>query len=189
MRVLPVRAGELEWLALPWREPWRLITPVLVHFDMLHILFNMLWLRDLGSRNGAGATARATSALFVLVCGVISNIAQYEITQQPDVRRHVRRGLRPCSGSIWVRGQLDARVGYGLSRFTVQFMLIWLVVGFCRQPGHRQLVPPVRPVGRPGLGLRSAPSSPADIHAALRLPLGALIVLRLDAAGPAGRRA
>ena len=44
----------LEWLAMPadfsrlaWR-PWTLITYMFLHFDFLHILFNILWLYWLG---------------------------------------------------------------------------------------------------------------------------------------------
>lgn len=126
--IIRVFGREFEWLALPWREPWRMITPVLVHFNGLHILFNMLWLRDLGRVIEATHGARYLF-LFVLVSGVVSNIAQYQIAQSPAFAgmSGVVYGLL---GLIWTRSRFDPRVGYGLSRFTVQFMLIWLVVGF-----------------------------------------------------------
>ncbi|MFT3923024.1 MAG: rhomboid family intramembrane serine protease [Myxococcales bacterium] len=118
----------IEWLALPWREPWRMITPILVHVTGWHILFNMLWLRDLGRLVEARHGARYLLA-FVLVSGVLSNIAQYQLGQGVAFAgmSGVVYGLL---GLIWIRGRLDPNAGYGLSRFTVQFMLIWLVVGF-----------------------------------------------------------
>jgi GlpG protein len=116
------------WLALPLSEPWRLVTPVLVHFGIIHILFNMLWLRDLGRILEATHGVRYLAA-FVLVCAVVSNVAQYEIAQQPMFAgmSGVVYGLL---GLVWLRGRLDPWVGYGLSTSTMQFMLIWFVLGF-----------------------------------------------------------
>jgi membrane associated rhomboid family serine protease len=118
----------ITWLGLPWHEPWRLITPVLVHFGVLHILFNMLWLRDLGRIIEVRHGARYLLS-FVLLSGVLSNVAQYQIAQNPMFggMSGVVYGLL---GLIWTRGRLDVRAGYGLSRFTVQSMLLWMAIGF-----------------------------------------------------------
>jgi membrane associated rhomboid family serine protease len=118
----------LTWLGLPWSQPWRLLTPVLVHFGFLHILFNALWLRDLGrvieARHGT-----LYLGSFVLVSGVLSNVAQFEITESPMFGglSGVVYGLL---GLIWLGGKLRPRLGYGLTRATVQFMLLWLAMGF-----------------------------------------------------------
>lgn len=118
----------IPWLALPWAEPWRLVTPVLVHFGIIHILFNMLWLRDLGRVIESTHGSRYL-ALFVLLCAVISNIAQYEIGQRAQFAgmSGVVYGLL---GLAWLRGRLDPWIGYGISRSTMQFMMIWFVLGF-----------------------------------------------------------
>jgi GlpG protein len=118
----------VPWLGLPWSEPWRLVTPVLVHFGIIHVLFNMLWLRDLGRILEATHGVRYLAA-FVLVCAVVSNIAQYEIAQNAMFAgmSGVVYGLL---GLVWLRGRLDPWVGYGLSTSTMQFMLIWFVLGF-----------------------------------------------------------
>jgi GlpG protein len=131
IRAISLGGMELTWLGLPWHEPWRVITPVLVHFDLLHIFFNMLMLRDLGRVIEAQHGSRFL-AIFVVVSGAISNIAQFEIAKSPMFAgmSGVVYGLL---GMIWLRGKLDPRAGYGLSRGTVQFMLIWLLLGFFPQ--------------------------------------------------------
>lgn len=116
------------WIGLPWDQPWRLVTPALVHFGWIHILFNMLWLRDLGSVIEGRHGARYLAA-FTILAAALPNIAQLELSQNPMFggMSGVVYGLL---GLIWTRGRLDPAVGYGLSRGIVQFMLIWLVLGW-----------------------------------------------------------
>lgn len=57
-------------------EVWRLFTPCFVHFSFLHLLFNMMWMYDLG-RQIEAAKGTLTLAMLVLVIGCTSNYAQY----------------------------------------------------------------------------------------------------------------
>ncbi len=124
----PLFGMQMSLLSLQWHEPWRLVTPMLVHFGILHILFNMLWLADLGrtieSRHGA-----LYLALFALTSAAISNLAQYEIAKNPMFggMSGVVYGLL---GLVWARGKFDPHATYSLTRGTTQFMLIWMLIGF-----------------------------------------------------------
>ena len=55
---------------------WRILTPVFLHFSLMHVVFNSLWLWEVGKR-----LELVTSSMFLLllsvVSGVISNYAQY----------------------------------------------------------------------------------------------------------------
>lgn len=68
--------GERALASLRSGEVWRLFTPCFVHFSFLHILFNMMWMYDLGRQIEA---SRGTLALafMVLTIGCTSNYAQY----------------------------------------------------------------------------------------------------------------
>ena len=56
---------------------WRLITPAFLHFGWLHIVFNCLWLWDLGRRVEQVMGHLHTLMLF-LVIALVSNICQFE---------------------------------------------------------------------------------------------------------------
>ena len=60
-------------------EVWRLVTPIFIHLNLLHIFFNMIWTRDLGT----AIEIRRGSLRYVglvLFCAVVSNYAQNVIT-------------------------------------------------------------------------------------------------------------
>jgi GlpG protein len=123
-RLLEIRHGEL----------WRLITPIFIHFGPLHLIFNMLWLRDLGSM----IEARQSSwllGLMVLVVAVASNLVQFYFGGPhfhpggPDFggMSGVVYGLL---GYVWIRGKFDPASGLFLHSYTVTMMIIWFVACF-----------------------------------------------------------
>ncbi len=57
-------------------EAWRLFTPILIHFDVIHLVFNMLWLLVFGRMVEATRGPLLYAAL-VLATAAASNIAQY----------------------------------------------------------------------------------------------------------------
>jgi GlpG protein len=114
---------------LVWRvlhgQVWRLITPIFIHFNFLHILFNMLWLRDLGSMIEARERSRFF-VLLVLTLAAISNLAQYFVSGPGfGGMSGVVYGLL---GYVWMRARFDPSSGYFVHPTTMTIMMIWLVV-------------------------------------------------------------
>lgn len=111
-----VRAGEV----------WRLVTPIFLHFSLVHILFNMMWMADLGSMIERRVS---TWLLLRLVLGLAigSNLVQYAVTGHPAFggMSGVVYGL---VGYIWMRGKFDPACGLFLNKQTVVMSLIWFFV-------------------------------------------------------------
>ncbi len=101
---------------------WRLFTPMFLHFGFMHIIFNMLWLKDLGSM----IETRKSSWLLlvmVLVIAAISNVAQY-LASGPAFggMSGVVYGLL---GYIWMQGKFNPASGLALHQQTVTLMIVW----------------------------------------------------------------
>jgi GlpG protein len=104
---------------------WRLITPVFVHLGVLHLVFNMLWLVNLGSllenRQSAGRLA-----VKVAILAVVSNLGQYYVSGPAfGGMSGVVYGL---FGYIWLRSKLDARSGFYIDPTSVTIMVVWFFV-------------------------------------------------------------
>lgn len=112
-----VRAGEV----------WRLFSPMLIHFSPGHVLFNLLWLFQLGSmiesRQGTGRFA-----LLVAVFSVGSNLPQY-IFAGPFFggMSGVNYGL---IGYVWLRGKFDPASGLHLDKQSVVMSIAWFFLCF-----------------------------------------------------------
>ena len=104
---------------------WRLLTPIFIQFGVIHILFNMLWLFDLG-----GVIERAQGSLrlgiLVALSGLAGNLAQYWFAG-PDFggMSGVSYGLLAY---VWVQGRLNPRSGLVLHQYVVLMMLAWFVL-------------------------------------------------------------
>lgn len=105
---------------------WRLLTPIFLHFGILHIIFNMLWLYQLGNQVERCASPRLL-ALLVVVIGVVSNVSQYLITG--PLFGGFSGVVYGLLGYVWIMAQFKPASGYVMDRFTVGFMLAWLLLG------------------------------------------------------------
>jgi len=103
-------------------QVWRLFTPMFLHFGLLHIFFNMLWLRDLGSMIEARKSSWMLLVLVLVIAGT-SNYAQYVI-RGPNFggMSGVVYGLL---GYIWMQGKFNPASKLSLEPQTVTFMIVW----------------------------------------------------------------
>jgi GlpG protein len=112
---------------------WRLFTPMFIHYGIIHLVFNMLWLKDLGSMIEARQGFLYLAAL-VLVISALSNLGQY-LAAGPGFggMSGVVYGLL---GYAWIRGRLDPGMGYHVNRYIILMMTVWFLLGFTGLIGH-----------------------------------------------------
>lgn len=112
---------------LPWHQPWRFLTPALLHFSLLHFLFNVFWWWYLGGR-----VERFYGPSYLLIalvfCGVFSNLMQYLVSGPYfGGLSGVVYGLFGLSVVVsWQRPRHPLFLPTGL----IVFMLVWLLLGY-----------------------------------------------------------
>lgn len=114
-------------------EIWRFVTPILIHFPtssilIAHILFNMLWLRDLGGLFEA-RLGSLYFAVFVVVVAAVSNSAEYFIAHHAGIG-----GMSGVNyaliGYCWIRGRFDPGAGVHLDQQSLIWALVWFAACF-----------------------------------------------------------
>ncbi|MDO7902905.1 rhomboid family intramembrane serine protease [Pseudomonas sp. K1(2024)] len=124
--------GEGQW--------WRLISPIFVHFGVLHLLMNGMWYWELGRRIELRQGPWTLLAL-TLVFGGVSNLAQHVI-DGPNLFGGLSGVLYGLLGYLWLYQRLAPHPLFELPRGVLAMMLIWLVVclsGVVGQLGFGQI--------------------------------------------------
>lgn len=103
-------------------EVWRIFTPMLIHFGLMHLFFNMLWLFHLGSMIESRQGTWFLVPLILSIAGV-SNLAQFFVSGPAfGGMSGVVFGL---FGYIWTKTKFDPHSGYFLDQMTVVLMVVW----------------------------------------------------------------
>jgi GlpG protein len=113
-------------------EVWRLVTPIFMHVNLLHIFFNMGCLRYLGTMIEVRRGTLRLAGL-VLVSAVISNLGQYVWMERIDPGGvHAFEGMSGVGyalfGYIWMKGLHEPEQGMILHPNGITIMLLWLVL-------------------------------------------------------------
>jgi GlpG protein len=109
-------------------ELWRLLTPIFVHFGILHLVFNMWWLRDLGVMVER-ALGRWKLASLVVVIAVVSNLVENLLAAPGSIAGGMSGVVFGLLSYAWVRGRLDLTSGVYIPNQIMVFMGIFFL--FC----------------------------------------------------------
>lgn len=106
-------------------QVWRLITPMFIHFGMLHIALNMIWLWQLG---GAIEFARGARVLLILVfsSALASNVAEFYATG--PLFGGMSGVIFALLGYLWVQGRLNPDFGIRLNPALFTMVMVWFVI-------------------------------------------------------------
>jgi len=107
-------------------EIWRPLTPIFLHFGIIHIFFNMGAMVQLGALVEARRGSLKLLA-FVILSGLVSNAVQYFYSETP-LFGGMSGVIFAIFGYVWMKGIYAPELGMGLDRQTVMFMLIFLFV-------------------------------------------------------------
>ncbi|MGK9467320.1 rhomboid family intramembrane serine protease GlpG [Pantoea agglomerans] len=121
----------MAWLSWPDADQhlqvWRWFSHALLHFSLLHILFNLMWWWYLG---GAVEKRLGSGKLFVilLISALLSGWLQAKFS---GIWFGGLSGVvYALMGYCWLRGERDPDSGVYLERGLIGFALVWLVIGW-----------------------------------------------------------
>lgn len=114
--------------ALQTGQIWRLLTPVFLHFSVLHLVFNCLWVWEFGRRieHYCGS---ASYINILLIVGVFSNLVQYWWSG-PALFGGLSGVVYGLLGFVWIVQKRKPDGPLRVQPAIFGFLLFWLALGF-----------------------------------------------------------
>ncbi|MBB3238683.1 GlpG protein [Pseudomonas sp. Tn43] len=105
---------------------WRLVTPMLIHFGILHLAMNAMWYWELGRRIESRQGSINLIGL-TLLFSLVSNYVQF-LFSGPSLFGGLSGVLYGLLGHCWIFQLLAPNPTYRLPRGVLVMMLVWLLV-------------------------------------------------------------
>ena len=106
---------------------WRLITPIFIHFGLMHLAFNALWFWELGRRIELRSGSLWMLGL-TLLFALVSNMAQWLVSGPTALFGGLSGVLYGLLGYYWLYQMLAPSPLFDLPKGVVIMMLAWLVL-------------------------------------------------------------
>ncbi len=104
---------------------WRLLTPIFIHFGLMHLAFNLTMTWQLGELLERRFGPMRFTVL-VLILAVVSNLAQF-YTSGPAFGG-LSGVLYGLFGYFWIASKLNPYFGYQINPGAVKMLLIWFAL-------------------------------------------------------------
>ena len=101
---------------------WRLLTPIFLHMSFMHILFNMLWFKDLGNLIEY-SFGKMFLIKFILISALTSNLLQYMVSG-PQFGG-MSGVLYAMLGFLWIYKKCNPEFEYSIPKFDLGMMIGW----------------------------------------------------------------
>ena len=129
--------GRVEWyrglVEVRRGEIWRLVTPIFLHGDFFHLLFNMMWFWGFGALIEARKSTTYLG-LLVLVSAALSNLLQFRFE---GAYFSGMSGVNyALFGFLWIKGRYDPGSGMGVHPHSAILLMVWFFLCISGAVGH-----------------------------------------------------
>ncbi|WP_440055376.1 rhomboid family intramembrane serine protease GlpG [Pseudoalteromonas sp. T1lg65] len=115
------------YLKFQLERPWTWLTPTLLHFSAIHLIFNLSWWLFLGEKISQKVGFNAVLSVY-LFSGISSNLMQFWFV---DANFGGLSGVvYGLLGFCWLYSHKNSLIEPLVSKPIVGFMLIWMIFGF-----------------------------------------------------------